>query len=539
MGPGASISSPNRTPGIPGRAGIPVNSHDRATTVTAADTRGKTAWWCVLTASCLVLAAPLTLVNVPPLLDYPNHLARLFVLAFVAADPVLARFYQPHWGIIPNLGLDLTVPPLLWIFPIHLAGRAAIGVTLLLPVFGAAAYHRALTGRQSYWPLGAVLFAYNALLLRGFLNFIASVGLALLLAAGWIAWRERRPFIAIMVAAMGAVVLFFCHLTGLVLFAVLIGAHELMMLRTSALTAGWIARRAAAVLVVFAMPALLYAASELGAMRGDAEFRSAAEKAHAALTPVINYLWPLDLATAVFCVAVPALCLARRWCVVRFQAPLAIAVLALLFIGSPVAFKGTYDLDTRFIVMLAFVAPAAIVPVALPRRAAWTIGMVFVLLFGARMTVLMTVWNAWSGDVIAFRSVIATVQPGDVVLTVRSPHGNSPDLPLWTARPERLSDGSVTDTHLPALLLIEHRAWWPFLFDNLSQQPIETREPFRTLADTVDSTADPIGLLSRDAPEMRPVTHVLVLHPESAGIASSRLRLVAGNGEAALYEVRR
>ena len=54
---------------------------------------------------------------------------------------------------------------------------------MLLPVLGAAAYHRALTGRLSYWPFASVLVAYNAAELRGFLNFIVSVGLALLLGA--------------------------------------------------------------------------------------------------------------------------------------------------------------------------------------------------------------------------------------------------------------------------------------------------------------------------------------------------------------------
>jgi len=52
----------------------------------------------------LVLLAPLTMTDVPPLMDYPNHLARLYALAFIGSDPILARFYQPHWAIIPNLG---------------------------------------------------------------------------------------------------------------------------------------------------------------------------------------------------------------------------------------------------------------------------------------------------------------------------------------------------------------------------------------------------------------------------------------------------
>ncbi len=493
-------------------------------------------WWCLLVALCLVLLAPLTLADVPPLLDYPNHLARLYVLAFVGTDPVLARFYQPHWRIIPNLALDLTVPPLLRVLPVAVVGRAMVGVTLLLPVFGAAAYHRALTGRLSWWPLASVLFVYNGASLRGFLNFVASIGLALLLAAIWLAWRERRPMLSFAIGAVGAVVLFFCHLTGLVFFAVLIGGHEIVSLRKAPIP---IAQRGLLVLGVFAMPAILYAMSNLQQMDGEAEFHSVAGKAHAALTPVLNYSWPLDLATAFACVVVVGLCLGRRWCVMPLQAGLALVALLLLFVGLPAGFKGTYDLDMRFIVMAAFLLPAALVPVALPRRANRALGLGFLLLFTTRMAVLFTVWHGQAAYLTAFRYVIDSVQPGDVVLTTGPPSTEA--TPVWTSAvtARTLSDGTVVDFHLSALLLIEHRAWWPFLFDNPSQQPLEGREPFQALAELIDHSSDPIALLADDDSLTRLVTHVLVRGrlPDSAEVAG--LKLIAQSGDIALYAVRR
>ena len=54
----------------------------------------------------------------------------------------------------------------------------------------------------------------------------------------------------------------------------------------------------------------------------------------------------------------------------------------------------------------------------------------------------------------------------------------------------RLSNGIRVDYHLPALLLIERRAFWPFLFDNPSQQPVETLPPYRGLAERAGSIAD-------------------------------------------------
>ena len=175
---------------------------------------------------CLVLLAPLTLVDVPPLLDYPNHLARAVVLASGASDPIVSRMYAAHWAIIPNLGTDLVLPPLLHLLPVHLAGRIVVGITILLPVLGTVAYSRAVFGCYSPWPLASGLVAYNATLLLGFLNFVAAIGIALLLAAGWISWRERHPVRAAALATVGATVLFFTHLMGLLFFYVLVAGFE-------------------------------------------------------------------------------------------------------------------------------------------------------------------------------------------------------------------------------------------------------------------------------------------------------------------------
>src|SRR5215510_15104563 len=54
----------------------------------------------------IVLAIPFVLVDVPPVLDYPNHLARYFVLAH-PDDPFLSQMFAPHWGILPNQGMDI------------------------------------------------------------------------------------------------------------------------------------------------------------------------------------------------------------------------------------------------------------------------------------------------------------------------------------------------------------------------------------------------------------------------------------------------
>src|SRR3954447_13213244 len=105
------------------------------------------------TGALLVLLAPLLLTEMPPLLDYPNHLARTYVLAFGEQDPVLSRIYAQQWDIIPNLAIDVVLTGLMRVLPVHVAGRAMLGLILLLNYAAIILYSRSAFGRWSWWPL--------------------------------------------------------------------------------------------------------------------------------------------------------------------------------------------------------------------------------------------------------------------------------------------------------------------------------------------------------------------------------------------------
>ena len=85
-----------------------------------------------------MLLAPIWSVAFPPLLDYPNHLARSFVLAHLN-DPAFtfSRFYRADWGAYPYLGMDASLAVLGRLFPIETAGRVFLSLcALALPAAG-------------------------------------------------------------------------------------------------------------------------------------------------------------------------------------------------------------------------------------------------------------------------------------------------------------------------------------------------------------------------------------------------------------------
>ncbi len=248
-------------------------------------------------------------------------------------------------------------------------------------MIGAIAYSRATFGVASAWPLASGLVAYSGTLLLGFVNFVAAIGIALLLAAGWIAWRERYPLRTVALAGAGTVALFFCHLMGLVFFYVLIAGYELVQFWCH--RCQWTALRARvlALLPVFGLPFGLYLISPLAPLPADTEFASIAEKARELIFPFANYFLPLDIVAAGTVLTFLIACIATRRCRITPGAGFTLALVGGLFLATPWAYKGTYFLDTRFAIMLGFLLFGAVLPMRLPRAARLAAVTVFTLLF--------------------------------------------------------------------------------------------------------------------------------------------------------------
>lgn len=515
------------------------------------------AWWACFAAAVAILLAPLAIVEVPPLGDYPNHLARAYVLAFGEGDPHLSRFYAQRWDILPNLAVDLLLPAMVEVMPLHLAGKAVLGFILVLNYVAVVVYSRVAFGRRSYWPLAAALMGYNALFLLGFMNFMIAVGAALLAAAAWTAFRDRHPVPTVAGTALAAVGVFFCHIFGVVFLAILIGSREL--------AAAWQRRglearpvrhaalRGAAVIAAFLPSAALYLRAPLSGTGGEVVWQSAYWKFMGLKEPFMNYHGKLDTFTAWALLAFLAVCLWRRALRVHAASLLAIAVCLLAYGVAPSAMKGGAYVDARFPIMVGALLFAGVLP-ALPRPAGRVAGLGVAGLFLFRMALLVGVWWGHDREVADIRASIAPVEPGSRVLVASvDPKAN---LPYWVSRGRRpwIADFARTDNHHASLLTVERHAFWPHLFTLAGQQPLVALPPFDRLSapavappdyHLLDPDADP-ALYGKRPPYLAGwaanFDYVLLL--SAAGVdgmspfLADRLEPLTGNATAALYRVR-
>lgn len=192
-------------------------------------------WWerrWVAVALALACAVPLLWPALPPLADLPGHMARWHVAMALPGSPDLQRYYDYHWAMIPNLGMDLLVPPLAAVFGLEPATKLAVTAIPVLTAAGLLAMAREAHGRVPPTALFALPLVYAWPFQFGFVNFALSQSLAFCAFALWLrlgrAGRLRLRAIVFVPIACG---LWVAHSFGWGMFGLMAAGAELARLR--------------------------------------------------------------------------------------------------------------------------------------------------------------------------------------------------------------------------------------------------------------------------------------------------------------------
>lgn len=174
-----------------------------------------------------VVFAPLLTIDLPPLVDYPNHLARQHILAELPHVEALRAFYESDWRATPYLAMDGIVQTLAHVMSVESAAKVFVGLMLFLLAFAPFALNLALYGRITPAALIGLLFVHNTTVSLGFVPYIFSLGYGLCLLALWIRYREGPTWVRLVVFPVLATSLFFCHLIGFAIYGLTMAAYEL------------------------------------------------------------------------------------------------------------------------------------------------------------------------------------------------------------------------------------------------------------------------------------------------------------------------
>ncbi|MGA8611912.1 MAG: hypothetical protein WB760_09400 [Xanthobacteraceae bacterium] len=398
----------------------------------------------IITVLLLVLSiGPALAVAMPAMLDYPDHLAWMYLLTRDGTDAA-NPFYQVSWTFDTNLAMELVVPPLAWWIGVAAAAKTFFLISQLLVIGGAMALERAVKGRLELAPLSAAIFLYSPPFAWGFVNFEFALGVALWAITAWLAMDGRPLFVRALVHSAFVIILFVGHLFALGIYGATLGLHELWRMRSGRASV----RKTAIVMAVLAAPAivLLGVLLILGHPVGDAASETAWRfdlKPVWVFLAINGYDYLLSCVGMVLLLA--ACCVLARRGHLKFTASGAwiAAGFALLYLAMPFRLLGTAYTDMRVLTAAALIVPS-FVRLSLPNMA-WR-RTVFFTAAGYALANLAVVWWVWLSDGSDFAALIASfdrIAKGSAVLVADSnapgqtggspPGGNPRDYPFYRA----------------------------------------------------------------------------------------------------------
>ncbi|MBY5352353.1 hypothetical protein HFO94_02105 [Rhizobium leguminosarum] len=449
-------------------------------------------------AAALVLLFPF-----PPILDYPNHYARIWLLSGGIGEQPFPEIYAVDWNrTFTNVGIDLLAT---WLGPLVGAdrlARALLFLAIVLPPLGAIGLHRTLFGGRHHWQTAMLSLSWCATMIGGFINFQIGLGMALAFACVDLRLQGKNPALVFAWRLAAALLLTVMHLFSLGFYMAIVCGLEF----------SW------RIDIVRSKPGLLRLAGRLALALGACVLPLLALYLRAPALPnaggnglalawndgvvliVMNLLSAvttyIPMVDVVLLLPLMLICTrAARAGDIRVHVGLAIAAGGLLLLScvSPRHMLGTGWISWRFPIMTALVAMAMVCPFAnLERRQALLLALIINLAVFGRTGWIG--WNWWLAqkDVAAVETVLKKLPAGAAVLPLEH---DSETVSGFAYSSRYFFMREETFWHLPTLAVPFSHAFVPTLFTAKGKQPLSVLTPWSEIA-VPEGNLLSIGVLS-------------------------------------------
>ncbi|WP_425504007.1 hypothetical protein [Rhizobium paranaense] len=424
----------------------------------------------------------------PPLLDYPNHYARMWLLAGGITKPPFQQIYAIDWSrTFTNAGIDLLAYYLGPLFGISFLARILLFLAIVLPPLGAIALHRRIFGGAFYWQLAILYFAWCATLIGGFINFQIGLGMALFFATADHALQPGNRIILFLWRIAAGLFLTTMHLFSLGFYIALLCGLELSPTPEALSLRHFVSRCGRLAIGMFAcmLPALcLFAYAPVLPNSGNASLDAIWNNSPILiLANLLSAIWTYAAAVdALLLIPLVLVCTnALRTRRIRLHRGLGVTLVGLLILScvSPLHIMGTGWISWRFPIMAALVAMAMICPLPqLPRREALMLAAVLSCVVLGRTAWVGFNWWCGQADVADIRTVLAAIPKGSAILPVAH---KPKQIPIGFDH-RHFAWNEDTFRHLPTLAVPFASSFVPTLFTAKGKQPLVVLQPWTDIA---------------------------------------------------------
>lgn len=418
----------------------------------------------LLTIACALL--PVWSADIPPLLDYHNHLARQYILARVDGSATLGQFYKTAWHASPYLAFDAIVQGLASFMPVDVAGKVFLSLTLFLLGLAPLALNLAAFGRITPVALLGLLFVHNETVTLGFVNYLFGIGLALCVAALWIRLRIGPGWVRLLLFPLLCSLIFFSHLLGFVIYALVIVTYELGKylggLRRPDNSMSWRFDSDArlnllSIFIQCAVPLVIFAAFGPSTASVSSNTYGGLERKFSLLVGMFGYLlptyiWTLDKAMQLALPAALVLLVATRRLRVDPALCWPLGAILLLFFAMPMELFSGWGADHRLLPALGLLLVGSLRPAngGSGRLLPWAFAGV-ALLAAARTVAVASEWRKSDERYAEYVRAFELIDNGSRMFFAFGHAGGK-------------SITSIPEYHMPTLVLSTKDVYVPYLF---------------------------------------------------------------------------
>ncbi len=421
-------------------------------------------WYgCIMAALAFALPVPIWIVDYPPLVDYPNHLARGYILYHYDDVPSFAEHFEIDWWT-PSLAMDLFMVAAQPIGDVRVAGKLFLTITLWLWLGGWHLLGSAIHGKPTWLALGAALVAYHSMFLYGFTNFSFGLSVFLVATAAWLHWRATWIWWRFLDAMFLALACYFSHLSAFIFLYGTVAALTFWDLLKQKRGFRQAIRDMLPVNMAMVVPVV--AILRGGASSGGFEWNTLAGKLVGALCLFRGYHRHAD-AALIAAVAI-FLILLGAWAL-RIQVNGGVLFAGLgsvfMFLIGPREIFGGSPADARFLPPAAALVVLSL-DLSLPRKKALVLLGVLLALVCFRLGTIGLVWHSFDAalreQTALFESLPAQAKVYPMVQVSEQPEEQKLDLASF---------------HMIHYAVIDRHIYSPHLLAYSGQQPIRYRTP--------------------------------------------------------------
>ena len=493
---------------------------------------------CFVALLTALVILPVFLVDIPAMTDYPNHLARMYLLATIGT-PDENPYYIVTWKLYPNLAMDLLVPAMARYIDVAAATKAFLVLSQILVVSGAVALEMTIKRRHQFAGFAAVAVLYSMPFALGFLNFEFGTGMALWGIASWFALENRSLYTRLVCHSVFVFSIFVAHLFALGVYGATIGFYELWRIRSRKFDA----KKTVLILTVLIIPTVILLGytvqSDMPIGNGRAEW-GPLYKPLLILSAWSGYGFGLSVFNGVAVFVLLYLLFGFRYLSLMPQGKWIAGGFLILIVALPYRLLGGIYVESRILIPAILIMPAFLVLSPTRQMIGFLPPLVLGVIALLNAGYVATIWLAYRADYSALKSSFALIERGAFVLI-----GHAPDPPTdFTELPI---------FHAPVLAIYYAKAFVPSLF-TIPGRVLRVRPEIKRLEITDGGLYEPVQFSvlaaipkARDLAGIPPhlrcwmndYDYLYLLGPHAPNLMPDRLAALAVDKKFTLYRIKK